>query len=148
MQTLRKNAKCRKESPILCYQFKIKFVSLACRLAGRLGGQPCFANADVGCNTNKPVSNYYQIMLLKIVGIICCASIILKNIIQHFLYSYSAPVDKEGNSYTPFRLSIFLPYLEKVPSKLKKVKLICNICFYIFILSAILCALIWGFYRN
>ena len=85
-------------------------------------------------------------MLLKIVGIICIISIIAKNIIQYFLYSYSVPDDVEGNSYTPFRLSLFLPYFDPVPLKLKKVKLICNICFYISIGSAILCVLIWIFY--
>lgn len=81
-------------------------------------------------------------MLLKIVGIICCTSIVLKNFIQYFLDSYSAPVDKEGNSYTPFRISLF-PYSQKVPPKLILAKKICNFCLYVFIASAVLYILIW-----
>ena len=86
-------------------------------------------------------------MFLKVVAIICGISIILKNFIQYFLDSYSKPVDDEGNNYTPFRLSLFLPYLEKVPPNLQKVKIFCNICFYTSIVSAILCLLIWKFYK-
>ncbi len=86
-------------------------------------------------------------MFLKVVAIICGTSIILKNIIQYFLDSYSTPIDSEGNNYTPFRLSLFLPYLKKVPPNLKKMKIICNLCFYTSIASAILCLLIWTFYQ-
>ena len=79
---------------------------------------------------------------MSIIGIVCLISFIGKNLMQYFLDSYST-TNKTDIPNT--RARIFLPYTYTIASKFRKYKILCNILYFTFLITAILYVITWNF---